>query len=280
MVYFNNHVTAGDIFSRMIGLKVLIEKDFHNYQLMPEGNAQDALDLPQSLTNATDARFHVQQKPPSSLPKIVIFITTLTGKTLTLTDCLPTDTISLIKERIQMLEGIPTDQQRLIGHGKHLEDDRTLADYSIKHEDTLPLILRLRKPVIRLKSLNNQIIKHVNLSIELDPSMWILSSVYPKPSITNEKNFIQWNNMTIHPDGKIIFDKDSSIIDRVYPLIDDENEYQMLFWEALTTNFSNEFFQQENLCVPRRDFGRILNYLLKKMSFASEDRDVSLIYLK
>ncbi len=54
---------------------------------------------------------------------------------------------------------------------------------------------------------------------------------------------------------------------------------ECFFWEALTNNSSYNFFQQENLCVPRHDFGRILNYLFKKMTFSSEDRDVSLFII-
>jgi hypothetical protein len=52
----------------------------------------------------------------------------------------------------------------------------------------------------------------------------------------------------------------------------------MLFWEAITNTSSFDCIQQENLCVPRNDFGRVLNYLLKKMTFSSEDRDVSLSF--
>ncbi|KAI3325876.1 hypothetical protein HD806DRAFT_426204 [Xylariaceae sp. AK1471] len=70
-----------------------------------------------------------------------IFVKTMNGTSYTL-DVNPSDTVELVKEKIQAQIGIPLPQQQLIFGGKQLENPYTLSMYSVYPGATLHLILR------------------------------------------------------------------------------------------------------------------------------------------
>ena len=82
-------------------------------------------------------QFHFQL-----ISQMRLYIKSLKGKVTTLNYCYPNDTVLEIKQKIQLKEGIPVEQQRLIFKFKTLEDNRQLKDYNITNDATLHIISR------------------------------------------------------------------------------------------------------------------------------------------
>ena len=53
------------------------------------------------------------------------------------------DSMEIVKYKIQKIEGIPPEKLRLIFADRQLEDDRTIADYNIQRASTVQVITRL-----------------------------------------------------------------------------------------------------------------------------------------
>ena len=104
----------------------------------------------------------------------------LTGKLFDL-EVNQTDTIKIIKDKINTKENIPPEQQRLIFAGKIIEDEKTLCDYSIKNESTLHLALRLKS--VKKLTIKTNIGK--TLYIDFNPSDTI-KNIKEKIEIDNE----------------------------------------------------------------------------------------------
>ena len=65
-----------------------------------------------------------------------IFVKTVNGKTITVNGK-PSDTIEIIKSRIQQKDVFAQDAQRLTFASKQLEDGRILSDYNVRPDSTI-----------------------------------------------------------------------------------------------------------------------------------------------
>ena len=74
---------------------------------------------------------------------MTIFVKMMSGEAYTV-EVEPSDTIEILKEKIQTKVGTPTDQQRLIFEGMQLEDNFSLRSYDIRKGSTLYAVPRIK----------------------------------------------------------------------------------------------------------------------------------------
>ena len=74
---------------------------------------------------------------------MLIFIRLMTGKTISL-EVKPSDSIEIVKEKIEEAEGLLAQRQTLVilATRTRLEDGKTLSDYNIGEGSTVQLILQ------------------------------------------------------------------------------------------------------------------------------------------
>ena len=84
----------------------------------------------------------VVPSPATTPTGLLLFVKTLTGKTLTL-NIGPFDTILDLKNKIKEKEGLPIGQQCLVAAGKQLDNSLAVSNSGIQNQSVLHLVLRV-----------------------------------------------------------------------------------------------------------------------------------------
>lgn len=80
--------------------------------------------------------------PPDRAGRAVLFVKTLTGKTI-MVEVSPTDTVLSMKQQIQEKEGVAVAHQCLVCGGKVLDNQSTVSECGMQNQSMLHLVLRV-----------------------------------------------------------------------------------------------------------------------------------------
>jgi len=123
-----------------------------------------------------------------------VYVTTPSGQTITL-DCDPNMPISELKDRLQDLEGIPAQQQKIFFAGKPLANVRSLQDYRVPKGATL-----------------NMNPDTVEISVKKPNGKTVALNVDPNAPISEIKNQLQFWEGILPEDQRLAF-KDEPLLD-------------------------------------------------------------------
>ncbi|KAF5491585.1 Ubiquitin-60S ribosomal protein [Colletotrichum siamense] len=141
-------------------------------------------------------------KAPQPTSSFVVHVKTMTGK-ITPIETKVSATVGELKALYYEWEGVPPEAQRLIFQGSQMEDNRTLASYSVKDNDLIHFVARLcgGKPAIYLMSPTK--LSSVSVDVTLTQH-WGFSTLYPiiKPAIVSGKSRVTWQ-VSVCPDGTL-----------------------------------------------------------------------------
>ena len=141
-----------------------------------------------------------------------IFIKTLTGKTITL-EVEPSDTIKMVKRKIQDKEGVPPSQQHLIFKRQELKDRQTLDEYKVTNKSSVHL--RLGDELDRIL-----------INVEFPTGRKIFINVSPKDDFASVRKMI-YDREGIPVDQQRLSFAGKEVVDDHLPLSEYHNEIEL-----------------------------------------------------